>query len=139
LGVGLLASLLLSPTFLRPLRAAEQLQVQLDGMSIPFQITDLVAWVRANGRSTSELAIWLNLLEPESREGVLALLKAPLINDRSMARQMLGSWAGRRLLDEVADIVRVDEDSQGITVLTTLEMLLERQEQVSSLDKRNEK
>lgn len=134
LGVGLLASLLLSPTFLRPLRAAEQLQVQLDGMSIPFQITDLVAWVRANGRSTGELAIWLNLLEPESREGVLALLKAPLINDRSMARQMLGSWAGRRLLDEVADIVRVDEDSQGITVLTTLEMLLERQEQVSSLD-----
>jgi predicted dienelactone hydrolase len=132
--MGLAASLLVAASSLRPLRAAEQLQVQLDGMVIPLQIDDLVAWGRSGGVSNSELGIWLNLLEPDSREGVLELLRAPLINDRSMARQLLGSWAGRRLLDEVADIVRVDDDSAGDTLLNTLESLLNRQEQVSSLD-----
>jgi len=132
--MGLAASLLVAASPLRPLRAAEQLQVQLDGMVIPLQINELVAWGRSGGVSNSELGIWLNLLEPDSREGVLELLRAPLINDRSMARQLLGSWAGRRLLDEVADIVRVDDDSAGDTLLNTLESLLNRQEQVSSLD-----
>jgi predicted dienelactone hydrolase len=132
--MGLVVSLLVAASPLRPLRAAEQLQVQLDGMVIPLQIDELVAWGRSGGVSNSELGIWLNLLEPDSREGVLELLRAPLIYDRSMARQLLGSWAGRRLLDEVADIVRVDDDSAGDTLLNTLESLLNRQEQVSSLD-----
>jgi len=132
--MGLVASLLLALGQSRPSRAAEQLQVQLDGVVIPLQISDLVAWGRSGGTGASELGIWLNLLEPQSRQGVLDLLRAPLINDRSMARQMLGSWAGRRLVDEVADIVRVDEDTKGLTVLTTLESLLERQPEVSSLD-----
>lgn len=132
--MGLAASLLVAASPVRPLRAAEQLQVQLDGMVISLQIHDLVAWGRSGGVSNSELGIWLNLLEPDSREGVLELLRAPLVNDRSMARQLLGSWAGRRLLDEVADIVRVDDDGSGDILLNTLESLLNRQEQVSSLD-----
>lgn len=132
--MGLAASLLVATSPLRPLRAAEQLQVQIDGMVIPLQIEDLVAWGRSGGAGNSELGIWLNLLEPDSREGVLELLRAPLINDRSMARQLLGSWAGRRLLDQLADIVRVDDDRAGDTLLNTLETLLNRQEQVSSLD-----
>ena len=133
-GMGLTCSLLVSMALPCSLRAAEQLEVQLDGMVIPVSIKDLVAWGRSGGVSNTELGIWLDLLDPSSREGVLRLLRAPLITNRSMARQMLDSWAGRRLLDEVADLVRVDDDTVGVTVLNTLETLLQQQAQVTSLD-----
>ena len=116
------------------LRAAEQLEVSFDGVVIPVEINDLVAWARSGGESNTELGIWLELMDPVSRKGVLELLRAPLITDRSMARQMLKSWAGRRLVDEVADLVQVDDDTVGLTVLNTLERLLNRQPQVNSLD-----
>ena len=117
-----------------PLRAAEQLEVQFDGVVIPVAIKDLVTWGRSGGVSDAELSMWLDLLEPASRQGMLELLRAPLITDRSMARQMLNSWAGRRLLDEVADLVRVDDDTVGVTVLSTVERLLQEKPQVTSLD-----
>ena len=132
--MGLTCSLLVSMALPCSLRAAEQLEVQLDGMVIPVSIKDLVAWGRSGGVSNTELGVWLDLLDPSSREGVLRLLRAPLITNRSMARQMLDSWAGRRLLDEVADLVRVDDDTVGVTVLNTLETLLQQQAQVTSLD-----
>ncbi len=116
------------------LRAAEQLEVRFDGVVIPVEINDLVTWARSGGESNTELGIWLDLMEPSSRKGVLDLLRAPLITDRSMARQMLQSWAGRRLVDQVADLVQVDDDTVGVTVLSTLERLLNRQPQVNSLD-----
>ena len=88
----------------RPARTAAELVVGLDGMDLSLSISDLGSWLRDEGRGSSELGIWLNLLEEESRKGVIDLLKAPLINDRSMARQILNSWAGRRLLDQVSDL-----------------------------------
>ncbi len=131
---GLAFSLLLSLVSPCPIRAADQLEVTFDGVVIPVDIKDLVAWGRSGGVSNTELGIWLDLLEPSSRRGMLELLRAPLITNRSMARQMLDSWAGRRLLDEVADLVRVDDDTVGVTVLNTLEVLLSKQPHVTSLD-----
>ena len=128
--VSLLAPLTAPPS----LRAAEQLEVSFDGVVIPVEINDLLAWARSGGESNTELGIWLDLMDPASRMGMLELLQAPLITDRSMARQMLKSWAGRRLVDEVADLVQVDDDTVGVTVLNTLERLLNRQPQVNSLD-----
>ena len=92
-----MCSLLLHGLSPRPVQAAQELVVRLDGMELPFTVNDLGGWLRNDGTSFSELGIWLNLLEEESRQGVIELLQAPLINDRSMARQMLNSWAGRRL------------------------------------------
>ncbi len=103
-------------------------------MDLSLSISDLGSWLRDEGRGSSELGIWLNLLEEESRKGVIDLLKAPLINDRSMARQILNSWAGRRLLDQVSDLVLVDDDATGQTVQLTLESLLEKRTQVTTLD-----
>ena len=118
----------------RPARTAAELVVRLDGMDLSLSISDLGSWLRDEGRGSSELGIWLNLLEEESRQGVIDLLKAPLINDRSMARQILNSWAGRRLLDQVSDLVLVDDDATGQTVQLTLESLLEKRTQVTTLD-----
>ena len=118
----------------RPARTASELVVRLDGMDLPFSINDLGGWLRGEERGSSELSVWLNLLEEDSRQGVIDLLKAPLINDRSMARQILNSWAGRRLLDQVSDLVLVDDDATGQTVQVTLESLLDKRAQVTTLD-----
>ena len=118
----------------RPIWAAAQLEVQIDGTVLPLSINDLKDWARSDGRHRSDLSPWLSLLDSESRNGVLKLLQAPVIVDRSMARQLLDSWAGRQLLDQLADLIRVDDDTEGVLVRQTLDELLSRQQQVSSLD-----
>ena len=134
LAAGCVCSLLFFGVSPRPLWAASQLEVQIDGTVIPFSIGDLAKWARSDGRHRSELSTWFSLLAPESRAGVLELLQAPVILDRSMVRQLLNSWAGRQLLDQIADLVRVDDDTEGVIVRQTINDLLTRQQQVSSLD-----
>lgn len=134
LTAGLLSSLLLWTALPRPVHAAGELEVRLDGMALPISIDDLSAWVRSGGTRSSELGVWFTLLEEQSRAGVIELLKAPLINDSSMTRQILNSWAGRQLLDQVGDLVQVDDETTGLTVQTTLESLLEQSPEVTTLE-----
>ncbi len=115
-------------------KAADQLEVQLDGMLIPISIKELSDLGRSKKDFSSELNEWLDLLDSESRADLVRLLHAPLLKDRSMARQMLRSWAGRQLLDELSDLIRVDEDMSGATVFNTMEWLLESQPQLTTLD-----
>ena len=42
-----------------------------------------------------------------------------------MGRQILQSWVGRQLLDQLSDLILLDDDSSGERVLITLELLLE--------------
>jgi len=133
LAAGLLSSLLLWAALPRPVKAAGELEVRLDGMALPISIDDLSVWVRSGGMRSSELGVWFTLLEEQSRAGVIELLKAPLINDSSMTRQILNSWAGRQLLDQVGDFVQVDNETTGLTVQTTLESLLEQSPEVTTL------
>ena len=134
MAAGLASSLLLWAALPRPLQAAGELEVRLDGMALPISIDDLSALVRSGGTRSSELGVWFNLLEEQSRSGVIELLQAPLINDSSMTRQILNSWAGRQLLDQVGDLVQVDDETTGLTVQTTLERLLEQSPEVTTLE-----
>ena len=134
MAAGLMSSLLLWAASPRLAQAASELEVRLDGMALPISIDDLSAWVRSGGERSSELGVWFNLLEEQSRSGVIDLLQAPLINDSSMARQILNSWAGRQLLDQVGDLVQVDDETTGLTVQTTLEQLLEQRPEVTTLE-----
>ncbi|WP_370586793.1 alpha/beta hydrolase [Synechococcus sp. PROS-9-1] len=134
IAAGCVCSLLFLGVSPRPLWAASQLEVQIDGTVIPFSIGDLALWARSDGRHRSELSTWFSLLAPDSRAGVLELLQAPVVLDRSMARQLMNSWAGRQLFDQFADLVRVDNDKEGVIVRQTINDLLSRQQQVSSLD-----
>ena len=52
----------------RPARTAAELVVRLDGMDLPLAIKDLGGWLRGEERGSSELSVWLNLLEEESRQ-----------------------------------------------------------------------
>ena len=51
-----------------------------------------------------------------------------------MTRQILNSWAGRQLLDQVGDLVQVDNETTGVTVQATLERLLEERPEVTTLE-----
>ncbi len=103
-------------------------------MSIPISIKELIDWSNGAEEKNSELASWLNLLGFEEREGLAKFLNTPLVRDKSMARQILRSWSGRKLLDEVSDLILMDEDSTGESVLDTLENLLNEKDEVTTFD-----
>jgi len=103
-------------------------------MSIPISIKELIDWSNGKEETNSELASWLNLLGFKERKGFAKFLSTPLVRDKSMARQILRSWSGRKLLDEVSDLILMDEDSSGESVLETLETLLNKKDEVTTLD-----
>mgnify|MGYP001167714762 CR=1 FL=1 len=148
--VGILTTLVFSFTSILPGKAAERIVIELEDMSLPISVEQLVEWVeemsipnsikelsewaRNKDDINSELSNWLNLLEMESRGNLVRILKSPFIKDRSMAMQLLRSWMGRKLLDEISDLVRLDNDSSGKQVLVTLEFLVNSQKSVNTLD-----
>ena len=103
-------------------------------MSIPVSIKELIDWSYGEEDTNSELASWLNLLGFKDRKGLTKFLNTPLVRDKSMARQILRSWSGRKLLDEVSDLILMDEDSSGESVLDTFENLLNEKEEVTTFD-----
>ncbi len=117
-----------------PLNGAERLEVLLDGMLIPISIEELSQEARAEISDSSELGAWLDLIDRDSRAGFIKLLNAPLLKKTSMGRQILRSWAGQQLLDEISDLIRVDDDMSGKLVFSTTELLLKDQAEVSTLD-----
>ena len=84
----LLAALFLAGSAAVPLRAAELLQVRLDGLELPIDLKDLEAWSRDPGRPQGDLGAWLDLLSPSQRLVLLRLLRAPILRDRSMGQQL---------------------------------------------------
>lgn len=134
--MGLMSSLLLFSLGLWPLRAAESLEVEIDGVVLPITVAELGRWVRSGGRTRSELTSWLMLLDAESRQGLIRLLEAPVLTQGSLGQQMLRSWAAVPLLDAFGDLLRV-EDVQRVSseqVLAVLEHLLRSKPSVSALD-----
>ena len=141
IAMGLMGSLLLSTCPSWPVGSTERVEVQIDGVVLPVSVAELGAFVRSPTAdpaqlSRSELSTWMGLLAPDSRQGLIRLLKAPILSRRSLGRQLLSSWGAGPLLDALGELMR-GEDGKRINrslVLSTLEQLLERQETVSSLD-----
>ena len=139
--MGLLGSLLLSTGGSWPVRSTEHVEVKIDGVVLPVSVEELSAFVRSpegdpSQFSRSELSTWMRLLAPESKEGLIRLLKAPVLSRRSLGRQMLSSWGAGPLLDALGELIRVEDGGRinSALVLSTLELLLEQQETVSTLD-----
>ncbi|MEC7391971.1 MAG: alpha/beta fold hydrolase [Cyanobacteriota bacterium] len=141
IAMGLMGSLLLSTGGSWPVGSTERVEVKIDGLVLPVSVEELGAFVRSPTAdpaqlSRSELSTWMGLLAPESRQGLIRLLKAPVLSRRSLGRQLLSSWGAGPLLDALGKLIRV-EDGKRINrslVLSTLEQLLERQATVSTLD-----
>ncbi|SBO42971.1 alpha/beta hydrolase [Cyanobium sp. NIES-981] len=123
------------PLAAQPARAASELVVELDGLQLPLDLDDLEAWTLDPQGATSSLALWLDLLDPGSRRGLIRLLRAPLLRDRGFGVQMLSSWTGEPLLREVGGLITTPAgDNTGVLLLATLSQLLERQSTITSLD-----
>ncbi|WP_244279395.1 alpha/beta fold hydrolase [Synechococcus sp. UW69] len=141
IAMGLVGSLLLSTGGSWPVRSTEHVEVKIDGVVLPVSVEELGAFVRSpegdpSQFSRSELSTWMRLLAPESKEGLIRLLKAPVLSRRSLGRQMLSSWGAGPLLDALGELIRVEDGGRinSALVLSTLELLLEQQETVSTLD-----
>ena len=105
----ILASLLLGMAQLAPpVQAAQELIVQLDGLTLPLDIDQLAAWARNPAHPQGDLGAWFDLLEPGSRQDLLRLLRAPLVQDRSLARQLIESWAGEQVLGAMGEVISGD-------------------------------
>jgi predicted dienelactone hydrolase len=129
--VVLMASLLVGGP---PVRAADRLEVRLDGLSLPIDLDQLESWSRNPVGSGTELGVWFELLDPRSRRDLISLLRTPLLPDRSLALQLLQSWAGRQVLDEVAQLLDTQDRRGGLVLLRTFRELLQRPEPVTILD-----
>ena len=141
IAMGLMGSLLLSTCGSWPVGSTERVEVKIDGLVLPVSVEELGDFVRSptgdpSQLSRSELSTWMRLLAPESREGLIHLLKAPVLSRRSLGRQLLSSWGAGPLLDALGGLIRVEDGKRinRLLVLSTLEQLLEGQETVSTLD-----
>jgi predicted dienelactone hydrolase len=116
-------------------RAAEELLVQIEGLEIPIDLRDLETWSRQPERQRGNQVVWLNLLDPQARQGLSQLLRAPLLLDRSFGRELLQSWTGQPLLREAGRLLQ-GEDGENLApqLQAALEQLFNSQSEVSSLD-----
>jgi predicted dienelactone hydrolase len=135
---GLLASLLIAvPAGVRPAGAAEVLELRFEGLEIPVSLDQLDGWSRSTRHPATEagdLAVWLDLLDPGSRQDLKALLQAPLLRDTSFGEQLLDSWAGSQMMARLGDLLTTPDGRSTTAVLqTTLRRLLEARQEVSTI------
>ena len=88
-----------------PAQAAQDLVVQLDGLTLPLDIDQLATWARNPAHPRGDLGVWFDLLQPGSRLDLLRLLRAPLVQDRSLGRQLIESWAGEQVLGAMGEVI----------------------------------
>ncbi|MCP9833591.1 MULTISPECIES: alpha/beta hydrolase [unclassified Cyanobium] len=135
---GLLASLLIAvPGLVPAAMAAEVLELRFDGLELPVNLEQLDGWARSpGGRSGGggDLAVWLDLLDPRSRQDLKILLRAPLLRDTSFGQQLLDSWTGSQMLARLGDLLTTSEGRSTTAVLqTTLRRMLETRQDVSTI------
>jgi hypothetical protein len=96
----------------RPVRAAELLELRIDSLQIPIHLDQLAAWSRQRGGDgplASDLGPWLGLLDARSRADLQRMLRAPLLRDQSLGRQLLDTWAGGQLLAELGNLLTTSD------------------------------
>ena len=117
-----------------PLRAAEELDIRLDGLDLPLNLAELERWSRDPEARSGELRVWLNLLDPQSQAQLHQLLNTALVQQRSFTQQMMRSWAGQRVAEELGVLLSTENGNAGPLVLSTLNALLKVQQQVTVLE-----
>ncbi len=119
-------------------RAADVLELRLDGLEIPIDLAELEAWSRAPQRPVrgeDDLRVWFSLLEPDSRGDLVELLRAPLLRDQSFGRQLLDTWTGGQMLAAVGELLTAPDGTSTTPLLqATLVELLDRRQEVSAIE-----
>ena len=114
--------------------AAERFEVHFEEMSIPISIQELNGWTKDQSKNNSELATWLSLLGFESREGLANFLQDSFSKDKDMALQLLQSWYGRKMFEEIVDLVRLDNEPSGEKMFSELVEFLKSSKEETVLE-----
>jgi predicted dienelactone hydrolase len=95
-----------------PLRAADTLLIRVGGLQVPLDLQQLEDWVRQPG-SSRELGPWLNLVDPNTRRDLRLLLLQPLPLQGQTLSQLLDSWAGGQLLEQLGTLLRSSKPGES--------------------------
>ncbi len=115
------------------LKAAEKINVQFEGMTIPIKIDQLSKLVTYNDDST-ELINWFKENGFQKIFELSKYLEFPVFTEDGHTKQILRSWIGRKVLSEISNTIIVPNDKDGVQVFNTIESLLEKNSVVSTLD-----
>ncbi len=127
----LLASLLAGA----PVHGAEQIQFQIDGLTVPVDLRELEAWSHDPSRTNGDLGVWLSLIDPLDRRALARLLQAPLLKEPSFGVQLLRSRTGEPLIEALGSVLTTAQGkSTAPLLLSTLRTLLQQQKQVTAFD-----
>tara|TARA_Y100001968_G_scaffold333661_1_gene398139 strand:- start:73298 stop:74893 length:1596 start_codon:yes stop_codon:yes gene_type:complete len=117
-----------------PIDSAERVELHIEEMSIPISIKELDDWSSKQNKQNSELSDWLSLLGFEDREALAKLIKEPLPFDQNIALELLQSWFGRKIFEEISNSVRIDNEGSGEEIYKSLEYFLKNSNKGSILD-----
>ena len=115
------------------LKAAEKINVQFEGMTIPIRIDQLSKLVTYKDDST-KLIDWFKENGFQKIFEFSKYLEFPIFTEDGFTKQILRSWIGRKVLSEMSNTIIVPNDKNGIQVFNTIENLLEKNSSVSTLD-----
>ncbi|MCP9809215.1 alpha/beta hydrolase [Cyanobium sp. HWJ4-Hawea] len=127
----LVASLLLAS----PGLATQQIQVRLDGLTLPVNLQELEDWSLHPDRSDGDLKAWLSLLDRQDRQALAKILQAPLLREQSFGYQLLNSRTGEQLIAALDDLITSDSgQSTSPVFLATLRQMLQQNRPVTAID-----
>ena len=114
-------------------KAAEKINIKFEGMSIPISIDELSRLNKRNQDST-EIIDWFRNNGLEKIFELSKYLNFPIIKQDDFSKQILRSWMGKKVLSELSNTFIVPNDINGIQVFNTIEKLLEKKKEVSTID-----
>ena len=114
-------------------KAAEKVNIKFEEMKIPLTINQLSKLETYNYNST-ELIDWFKKNGFKKVFEFSKFLNFPVFKEENLNSKVLRSWIGRKVLTELSKTIIVPNDNDGIEVFNTIENLLEKQEEITTLD-----
>ena len=115
------------------LKAAENINIKFEDMSIPISINQL-SKLNLYKEDSTELIDWIKANGLERVFKLSQYLEFPIFRQDNFSKQIIRSWIGKKFLSEFSNIFIVPEDTNGILLFNTIESLLEKKKVVNSLD-----
>ncbi len=115
------------------LKAAEKINIEFEEMSIPITIDQLSNLEDYSGDS-KEIIEWFKENGFKKIFELSKFLEFPVFRQEGFSKNILRSWMGRKILSELSNTIIIPEDTNGIEFFNTIENLLEKKNEISTLD-----
>ena len=102
-------------------------------MSIPISINQL-SKLSSYQKDSTEVIDWFQNNGFERIIELSKFLEFPVFKEEGFNKQILRSWMGRKVISELSNIIIIPSDNDGIELFNTIEDLLEKQKEISTLD-----